>query len=111
MTCEDNCTVNTDTTCLEEEIDEETTNIIKRDTTFEEVPHKNTSRRRAKKKKINVKFQVKGKYVNHTEETQNVNLGAHNISIHYYKPRFICPSGFVPRKNRCGKTTLIFVEI
>ncbi|RZB38885.1 sushi, von Willebrand factor type A, EGF and pentraxin domain-containing protein 1-like [Asbolus verrucosus] len=55
MTCEENCTVRTNTTCLDEEddINEEKTNIIKRDTMFEEVPHRNASRRRAKTKRIN----------------------------------------------------------
>ncbi|XP_015834822.1 sushi, von Willebrand factor type A, EGF and pentraxin domain-containing protein 1 isoform X1 [Tribolium castaneum] len=93
--CEENCTVNTDTTCVDDP-EEEKTNIIKRETT-DEVPH----RRRGKKKRINVKFQVKGKNVNHTQETQNINLGSHNISIHYNKPKFFCPPGFVPRKGRC----------
>lgn len=101
-TCGDDCEVKTNTTCEEDEETEERTNIIKRKADFEEVTHRNNNIRR-RNNKINVKFQVRGKYVNHTHLADNITLGNNQLYIRYQQPTFICPIGFVPRKNRCGK--------
>lgn len=80
---------------------EEETNRIQRDLSgFEEMPHRNKTKRY--KSKVNVKFQVKGKYLRQDNDTlMEVNRSRH-YSIKINKTKFVCPSGFVPRKNRCG---------
>lgn len=97
------------TNCKEEEND---TNKItrKKRTNFEGIPHRN---RNKKRKKLNLTFQVRGKYIRKTsvESGKNILSSGYNVSIKFDKQTFICPSGFIPRKNRCGKKTLIlFLE-
>lgn len=103
--CSGNCSINTETECNYEKSEEET-NIIKREAQFEVVPHKNKSKK--PRKRLNVKFQVRGKFVNGTltNETMNATVftfkKGYNVNVNFHKPKFLCPLGFVPRKNRCG---------
>lgn len=104
--CIENCTIDSHSEC---EMDERIFNTITRNqrTIFEEVPHKNENKRH--RNKINMKFEVRGKDLNDiNSESRRIRLhNGYNITIHYNKKRYICPMGFVRRKNICGK--LIFV--
>lgn len=94
--------------CDLEAKEEELNKIMrKRHTDYEEIPHKN---RNKKRKKFNVKFQVRGKYINGKSIASGGMMlpSGYNASIQFNKKAFICPVGFVPRKNRCGE---IFVLI
>ncbi|CAH1159654.1 unnamed protein product [Phaedon cochleariae] len=99
--CIGNCTLETETECEVEKEEEESNKIMsKREIVFEEVPHRNRTKKH--RRKFNVKFQVKGKYLNETSNiTHSVLPSGYNVSIHYKELKFICPSGFIPRKNRC----------
>lgn len=106
--CTSNCTINAKSECELEAKEENLNKILrKRQSDFEAIPHKN---RNKKRKKFNVKFQVRGKYINNTSLLPKgfILPNGYNASIRYDKIKFICPSGFVPRKNRCGKLSKIF---
>ncbi|XP_045479696.1 sushi, von Willebrand factor type A, EGF and pentraxin domain-containing protein 1-like [Harmonia axyridis] len=96
--CKTNCTVTTNSQCLEgifSESEEEITNIIKR-----EINQKNRSNRgRSKKKKLRINIHIKSQYNNNTLVLTDLNVK--NSTIHFSKPQFLCPPGYIPRKNRC----------
>lgn len=105
--CTENCTINMNWECDFEAKEEEQNRIMrKRNAEYEEIPHRN---RNKKRKKLNVKFQVRGKYIN----DKSVMSGGmtlpsgFNASIQFNRKAFICPVGFVPRKNRCGEKTVL----
>lgn len=103
--CSGDCVINTETECDSEMIEEET-NIIKREAQYEVVPHRNKSKK--SRKKINLKYQVRGKLVNLNNETQTIDPNVFptkygsKLKVHNQRIKFLCPVGFVPRKNRCG---------
>lgn len=91
-------------------MEEETNKILrKRQSDFEAIPHKN---RNKKRKKLNIKFQVRGKYINDTSVLPAGIVLPNGLSgsIRYDKSVFICPVGFVPRKNRCGNVLKFFLD-
>ncbi|CAH0560178.1 unnamed protein product [Brassicogethes aeneus] len=96
--CEKDCDIDLKYNCEDEqEKREEQSNIIKRDVkNFEYVPHRNRYR-----KKLNVKFQVRGKYIYEKNDTQITLANGQNGVLKLDKTEFLCPLGFVPRKNRC----------
>lgn len=98
----DNCTVDIKAECDREQKEEEFNKILrKRQADYEVVPHRNKNKKR---KKVNVKFQVRGKFLNGTKTVNEEITLQHgnNASVKYGKVKFLCPDGFVPRKNRCG---------
>ncbi|XP_018576720.1 uncharacterized protein LOC108915230 [Anoplophora glabripennis] len=102
--CIENCTIDIESEC-ELETDEEVFNIIirRRRNIFEEVRTRTRNKNKKHKNKIYMKFQIRGKYLNETHsEYQDIRLrNGYNITIRYNKRRYICPVGFVRRKNKC----------
>nr|XP_023016002.1 sushi, von Willebrand factor type A, EGF and pentraxin domain-containing protein 1-like [Leptinotarsa decemlineata] len=100
--CTGECKIETKSECETEQQEEESNKILKkRAVNYEELPHRNRTRKH--RRKLNVKFQVRGKYVKPTlggVKFLRLRKG-YNASIRYDAVRFICPPGFVPRKNRC----------
>ncbi|CAG9762396.1 unnamed protein product [Ceutorhynchus assimilis] len=96
------CNIDITSECEAEKSEEDTNKISRRKrqsgaTILEEVPHKNL--RHKKKKKMNLKFQVRGKYSN--ESIDQFNVASLNGTVKMKKVKFVCPKGFIPRKNRC----------
>lgn len=72
-------------------------------------------RKTKKRKKINIKFNVKAEYdkqifLNGTVFQKNLqkhlkhrNFGDYNATVHLEGPKYDCPIGYVVRKNKCGK--------
>lgn len=103
---DDTCSIITDVSECTIEKEEEKSNKIftKRDIrNYQAVPHKNKNKKL--KGKLNIKFQVRGKFLNSTSTiNQNTMLSSsYNITLKRRDKKFLCPRGFVPRKNRCGK--------
>ncbi|XP_060530297.1 sushi, von Willebrand factor type A, EGF and pentraxin domain-containing protein 1-like isoform X2 [Cylas formicarius] len=94
------CSVNLSTECDRESIEESSNRIVIKRQVFQEVPHRNKEKRN--KKRLNVKFQVRGKYVDGAK-TPSTKLRLHNANatLKYGGIKFVCPAGFIPRKNRC----------
>lgn len=97
--CQDNCSIITDSHCSDEystrDSKEEKFNLVKREI------HQNRTGNRFKKKKIKIHIQIKSQYTN-TNENFSSEFIVRNNTIHFEKPYFICPLGYIPRKNRCG---------
>ncbi|KAJ8940402.1 hypothetical protein NQ318_009331 [Aromia moschata] len=101
--CVGNCTTNTELQCEFERKEEVSNKILrKRDTSFQEVPHRNKHKKQ--RRKINIKFQVRGKQLTSTKSNSIGVLKlkpGYNATINYDKLKCMCPIGFAPRKNRC----------
>uniref|UniRef100_A0AAR5P549 Sushi, von Willebrand factor type A, EGF and pentraxin domain-containing protein 1 n=2 Tax=Dendroctonus ponderosae TaxID=77166 RepID=A0AAR5P549_DENPD len=69
---------------------------------LQRVPHKNSRARQRKRNRLNVKFQVRGRYLNESKRP-DLRLETHNSSVKLKNAKFVCPEGFIPRKNRCAK--------
>ncbi|KAL3266100.1 hypothetical protein HHI36_010286 [Cryptolaemus montrouzieri] len=98
--CTENCSVSTKSECIgqtQKELEEEETNIIKRDTSKVKSTQKSKSKKRRKKLKVNII--MKGKYSNTTQIFSEITHG--NSSIYFGKPQFVCPVGYIPRRNKC----------
>nr|CAH7753365.1 unnamed protein product [Callosobruchus chinensis] len=94
--CAGGCDINTS---LPDCYDESPSIVFKRSINYQPVPHRN----KKQKGKVNVKFQVRGRYVNENG-ISNFTLrlpGGYNATIRHFEKKFICPKGFAPRKNRC----------
>ncbi|ENN79605.1 hypothetical protein YQE_03956, partial [Dendroctonus ponderosae] len=73
---------------------------------LQRVPHKNSRARQRKRNRLNVKFQVRGRYLNESKRP-DLRLETHNSSVKLKNAKFVCPEGFIPRKNRCeGLSTM-----
>lgn len=104
--CNESCTTDWRTKCKPEDDEEKNNEIMRfRRNDFEQIPHRN---RNKKRKKLNLKFQVRGKYINGTANgfERTIVSSGYNVSIRLDKKMFVCPPGFIPRKNRCGKNRL-----
>lgn len=79
--------------------------VRRRDIAFQEVPHRKKNKNKKHKNKFNVKFQIRGKYLNETlNGIKNIRLpNEYNVTFRYNKMKYICPLGYIRRKNRCGK--------
>ncbi|XP_044748344.1 sushi, von Willebrand factor type A, EGF and pentraxin domain-containing protein 1-like isoform X2 [Coccinella septempunctata] len=103
--CKDNCSITTNSQCLNEtvfsESEEEETNIIKREIQSKG-HHRNRSnnKERTRKKKLRINIQIKSQYDNNNTVIFT-DLNIRNNTIHFKKPQFLCPLGYIPRKNRC----------
>ncbi|XP_030767169.1 sushi, von Willebrand factor type A, EGF and pentraxin domain-containing protein 1-like [Sitophilus oryzae] len=111
--CTGNCKTNLTSDCLDEQLEEETNAIVKKRrrsippeetkgnmNSTNEVLHKNIRMNRRNKKRLNVKFQLRGKLKISTKQI-NVTSSHINGTITVRKTIFTCPVGFIPRKNRC----------
>lgn len=110
--CSDNaCDVSANTKCdIEEEADEEETNIIKRATRDTEVLPK---KRNKKKKKLSVKFHLRTDkdiqaMLNNSVIQSNIEkhfknmVNVKNTTVSFDIPKYKCQLGFVLKKNKCG---------
>ncbi|CAH1985833.1 unnamed protein product [Acanthoscelides obtectus] len=71
--------------------------VSKRSTSYQPVPHRN----KKQKGKLNVKFQVRGRYFNDKRNLSLTLPEGYNATIRHFEKKFICPKGFAPRKSRC----------
>ncbi|XP_076273096.1 sushi, von Willebrand factor type A, EGF and pentraxin domain-containing protein 1-like isoform X1 [Rhynchophorus ferrugineus] len=109
--CTGNCTTNLRSQCQVEE-DEETTNQIsstkrrRRTATRElkqkvgEASLKTGQKRRKNRKRLNIKFQVRGK-VKDSAQLTNVTLAGMVSGKIVLKTTLVCSDGFISRRNRC----------
>ncbi|XP_050300407.1 sushi, von Willebrand factor type A, EGF and pentraxin domain-containing protein 1-like [Anthonomus grandis grandis] len=101
LMCYGDCLIDLQSECKLEEAEEDTNELAstkRRKKREEEVVSKRIHKKR--KNRLSMKFQVKGKYINETN-LKEVNVPGLNGTMRLEKAKFICPNGFIPRKNRC----------
>ncbi|KAH1026828.1 hypothetical protein HUJ05_000441 [Dendroctonus ponderosae] len=108
--CTGLCEIDLKSECEVEKSEEESNKLLsrrrrrdsagKKSQSLQGVPHKNSRARQRKRNRLNVKFQVRGRYLNESKGP-DLRLETHNSSVKLKNAKFVCPEGFIPRKNRC----------
>lgn len=110
--CTGLCEIDLESECEVEKSEEESNKLLtrrrrrnsagKNTPSLQAVPHKNSKSRQRKQNRLNVKFKVRGRYLNESKVPE-LKLESHSSSVKLKNAKFTCPVGFIPRKNRCGK--------
>ncbi|KAK9871009.1 hypothetical protein WA026_009969 [Henosepilachna vigintioctopunctata] len=97
--CVDNCTISTNSKCLDEvsnEKEEEISNIIKRHAPR---PKSTQNKNKRRRKKFRINIQVREKY---SKDSRILTKLDHKSgSIVFDQPQFICPAGYISKRDFC----------